>query len=101
MNKYIDEPENTIHLQGIGVWPAIPSSEVQVGDFLMWNYGGISEIIALISETKCFLEFSTYCNGAIYRRKLKKDRLVCRVSRDTAITMMKRNHQPIGFFEAQ
>lgn len=91
--------KNTIHLQGIGDCPAVPASEIKIGDFLMWNYGGILEVRELVKETPHFREFSVLCDGKLYRQKLKKTRLVCRVSQAEAVAETARNGFAVTFFE--
>lgn len=38
---------NTIHLQGYGKAPAIPLSDVRVGDVLLYNYGITGIVVAV------------------------------------------------------
>jgi len=43
--------ENTeqilVHLQGIGKIPGKRAMDLEVGDLIMWNYGGITEVMKL------------------------------------------------------
>lgn len=36
-----------MRLQGIGLVEARPAKEIQLGDRLVWNYGGISEVVSI------------------------------------------------------
>lgn len=74
---------DAIHLQGIGKVRAKKAIEFKEGEFMAWNYGFESKVLAIIEETAHFITFAI--SGDIddkekakstYTRRLKKDRLV-------------------------
>jgi len=65
-----------VHLQSVGLVKAKPASEFRVGEFMGWNFGSVSEVVAIREISKCFIEIDESLNGKIYQRRLKKDRLV-------------------------
>lgn len=66
-----------IHLQGIGMQPAITASEVAVGAVLLWNYGATSVVVEITKETAKSIVIKERCgNGKIYQRRMLKSRLV-------------------------
>lgn len=71
---------NTIKLQGIsGQQNAIPTKELKVGDFIIWNYGYKSEVVEIIpSKTGKTITFmlKSLESGNINPRKMGADRLV-------------------------
>lgn len=67
----------TIHLQSIGLYPALPASELQVGDVTVWNWGGRETITKIEQASKCFIAVTiTNKEGKEFTRRLKRDRLV-------------------------
>lgn len=74
--------ENTLTLQSIGHVIGTPAQEIQPGDFLMWNFGEISEITEIVKTTaKMIVVKEKSKSGNIYERKFSKNRLVCRLSK--------------------
>lgn len=71
---------NTVKLQGIsGQQPAIPTKELKVGDFIIWNFGYKSEVVEIIpSKTGKTITFmlKSFESGNINPRKMGADRLV-------------------------
>lgn len=71
---------NTVKLQGIhGQQPAIPTKELRVGDFIIWNFGYKSEVVEIIpSKTGKTITFmlKSLESGNINARKMGADRLV-------------------------
>ena len=71
---------NTVKLQGIhGQQPAIPTKELKVGDFVIWNYGYKSEVVEIIpSKTGKTITFmlKSLESGNVSARKMGADRLV-------------------------
>jgi hypothetical protein len=41
-----------IHLQGIGLFTAKPAADLKVGDTMVWNFGGTSEVVAMRQKGK-------------------------------------------------
>ena len=71
---------NAMRLQSIGVVQGTPAQQVKAGDFLMWNFGGVYKVNAILRETKAFVIISTSPKdepGKVYEQKLGKSRLVC------------------------
>lgn len=69
--------EASIHLQYIGRVPAQPASSIELGDYLTWNGGSRSRVLALVKETPAFLTFKTVTDdGLVWDRRIKKTRLV-------------------------
>lgn len=50
---------NTAHLQSIGTVPAIPLSDVQAGDTLVWNFGITREVVSVVPVTAKMVELTT------------------------------------------
>lgn len=66
------------HLQGLGSVPALEVKNLEIGDTVLWNYGGASKVTGFGAGTKCFsdVELEQIEDGHKYTRRLKKDRLV-------------------------
>ena len=73
-----------VHLQFIGDLPGTPSSELAVGDHLMWNGGAIYVITGIREASPKFIEITERNarkpGSQDYTRRLKKDRLVVRLT---------------------
>lgn len=70
--------ENTITLQSIGHVIGEPAKNIKVNDFLMWNFGCKSQVIAIVKETKNFIEITEKSeSGYVGNRKIKKQRIIC------------------------
>lgn len=71
---------NTVKLQGIhGQQPAIPTKELKLGDFIIWNYGYKSEVVEIIpSKTGKTITFmlKSLESGNVLPRKMGADTLV-------------------------
>ena len=71
---------NTVKLQGIsGQQSAIPTKELKIGDFIIWNFGYKSEVVEIIpSKTGKTITFmlKSLESGNINPRKMGADRLV-------------------------
>jgi hypothetical protein len=65
-----------VHLQNVGLVKAKRADEFKVGEYMGWNFGNVSQVVAIRDVSKCFLEIDENYNGKIYTRKMKKDRLV-------------------------
>lgn len=69
----------SIRLQGVGWGTGTPAGEIKPGDKLMWNYGYISEVIAVEPAGVQYLNFTLKSeDGHIGQRRMKKSRLVAR-----------------------
>lgn len=72
---------NAIQLQSIGWVPAVPAADLKVGNVLIWNFGGTTELVAIRDVSSKFLELTErwyderkgVCDSP---RRVKKDRLV-------------------------
>jgi hypothetical protein len=74
---------DTIHLQGIGQFPAKPASDFQIGDFAVWNQGYTSQVINVEPKGKKFLTWRIRTkDGKMWDRIVKADRLVAFSSRE-------------------
>jgi len=51
--------EQTIQLQAIGHVRAKPAQDFKIGECFVWNYGGVSKIVAVKKETKQQIVFIT------------------------------------------
>lgn len=76
-----DLATETLHLQGVGIRPAVRAAELESGDVTMWNYGCKETILGIAKETAKTIVFNIKCNnsGYIGTRKLAKDRLVVKI----------------------
>lgn len=68
-----DQP---VHLQSFGLAPSVPGEKLQIGDTMMFNRGGTSEIKAILKETPAFITFQIEEAGQLYERKVGKTRFV-------------------------
>ena len=69
--------KNTIHLQGIGDLKGIQAKDLKIGDILMWNYGGKTEVKYIeFSKTGKTLKIIERSDGKDYNRKLGANRIV-------------------------
>lgn len=75
-----DLATETLHLQGVGIKPAVRAAELESGDVTMWNYGRKETILGIAKETAKTIVFNIKCNdsGYVGTRRLAKDRLVVR-----------------------
>lgn len=71
---------NTVKLQGIsGQQSAIPTKDLKIGDFIIWNFGYKSEVVEIMpSKTGKTITFmlKSLESGNINPRKMGADRLV-------------------------
>lgn len=73
---------NTTHLQGIGRVEAKQVKDFSIGEKIMWNYGGVSEILEIVKETKSFITFKMFSTSLhrneepfTHERRMGKNRL--------------------------
>ncbi len=64
------------HLQSIGAYAAMKAEELRVGDTMVWNWGGTSEVVKIERASKCFLRIHEKSDGKVYQRRVKLGRLV-------------------------
>lgn len=76
-----DLATETLHLQGVGIKPAVRATELESGDVTMWNYGKKETILGIVKETAKTIVFNIKSNDSNYvgTRRLAKDRLVVRI----------------------
>ncbi len=80
--------QGLVHLQFVGDWPGTPASELAKGDHLMWNGGAVYVITGIREASPKFIEITERAvacrvdrDGTTeYTRRLKKDRLVVRLT---------------------
>ncbi len=71
----------TMHLQSIGSVPAVALKDCKPGDRLMWNFGEVSIIVAMVpSESGKSYMVTERCKTGDFTRRLGADRLVSRVT---------------------
>lgn len=77
------DTRQTIRLQGIGLVSAVPATEVQPGDVLVWNHGYKSDVIALEpkGEQSYTLRTRSHHDGKEYARTIRRTRLLARSSK--------------------
>jgi hypothetical protein len=69
--------EQAVQLQAVGLVKAKAAKEFQVGEFTGWNFGYISEILAITPKGNTMLTWTLRSeNGTIGTRNVKADRLV-------------------------
>jgi len=67
----------TITLQSVGHVIGEPANNLKVGDFTMWNFGSVEEVIEIVKYTASQLVVKVKsASGYIGERRLKKDRLI-------------------------
>jgi hypothetical protein len=76
-----DLATETLHLQGVGIKPAVRAAELESGDVTMWNYGKKETILGIVKETDKTIVFNIKSNdsGYVGTRRLAKGRLVVRI----------------------
>ncbi|MFB6629937.1 hypothetical protein ACFCWY_08585 [Streptomyces sp. NPDC056362] len=91
MSKSIDAASRTIHLQGIGRVPAAEAHELTVGDQLMYNSGGTTQITKIENASAQFLNITQVdtTSGEEHTRRTKKTSMVARVPENL--------HRPLGW----
>ncbi len=77
----IETGEKEIQIQSVGRMPAKPASEFKPGEFFLWNFGSIEQVIAIVEETAKSIIFKTqyFSQGSlqtIERRRFLKTRLI-------------------------
>lgn len=75
---------NAMQLQSIGWVLGTPAGEVKPGDHLMWNFGSVYIINAIVSETGKSKTVSTSPinePGKVFTQRFLKTRLVCRLEK--------------------
>jgi hypothetical protein len=82
LNKADQKQIGAIHLQSIGLVPAREASLLKSGDRLMYNFGYTYTVLTVKEASKFFVEIEEANDetGEIFKRKLKKDRLVAVVN---------------------
>jgi hypothetical protein len=71
-----------IHLIGIGNVPAVPLSDIQAGDRLMWNYGSVCEVVRVTQVAPKTIELvERDKDGREWTRRKRATRLVARIPR--------------------
>ena len=74
----------SIQLQGVGWCPAIKATQLKVGDYRVYNYGGLCKIVSIEEVSKCYLSITVESKegmafgdtGTLYTSKIKKSTLV-------------------------
>jgi hypothetical protein len=83
-------------LQYVGEVPAIPASEMKVGDVRMYNFGVTSLIIKIIEKSPKTLTIITVNEkGEYYMSDIRKDTLVCIVRRGEDVS----EHKPTQVYK--
>jgi hypothetical protein len=78
-----DDPR-AMWLQSIGAVLGTPFSEVEEGDFLMWNWGAVYEVGKTLKETQKTKVIETWDvekPEKKYQQRLFKSRLVCKLQK--------------------
>ncbi len=65
-----------VHLQSVGLVKAKPAVEFKPGEYMGWNFGSVTKVLAIREVSKCFVEIDQELNGKCYTSKFKKDRLI-------------------------
>lgn len=79
--KELDKKLGSIHLQGIGRYPAIPAGDMKVGDIIVYNYGSTSVVRAKKQVSPKTISVAVESQGStdkgqMYIRQYRVDRLV-------------------------
>jgi len=79
--KALDKKLGSIHLQGIGRYPAIPAGDLKVGDVIVYNYGGTSIVRVKKQVSPKTISVAVESQGRsdkgqVYIRQYRVDRLV-------------------------
>lgn len=70
---------NTVHLQGLGTYSAIPAADLRIGHILSWNYSPCGyEVVAIVDASPKFLKVTerNRKTGAETVRRINKATLV-------------------------
>jgi hypothetical protein len=79
--KALDNKLGSIHLQGIGRYPAIPAGDLKVGDVIVYNQGGTTIVRSKRKVSAKTIEVVVESQGRTdkgkhYTRQYRVDRLV-------------------------
>ena len=79
--QYLRE-RKLVHLIAVGDMPGTPAGELRAGDCLMWNFGSVYQVTAVREASPKFMEITERATkgGEEYKRRLRKDRLVVRLT---------------------
>lgn len=67
---------STIQLQSYGRAPAVPASDLRVGNILLWNFGSTSELVRIEPLSQHYINIVERTERGEFTRKVKKSRLV-------------------------
>ena len=67
---------NTMRLQGVGMVEGTEAREIKVGDFLMWNFGGMCEVMSVNHKSAKTVEIVERYEGKDYDRTMRSGRMV-------------------------
>ena len=56
--------------------PAKRAAELEIGDTMIWNYGGTSTLVSIDRETAKTIWTTVESSGKLYNRKFRKTTLV-------------------------
>jgi len=65
-----------VQLQSVGWCQAVKATELKVGDYRVYNYGGKCKIVDIKEISKCYLSITVEDQGKLYTSKIKKSTLV-------------------------
>lgn len=79
--KALDKKLGSIHLQGIGRYPAVPAGDLKVGDIIVYNQGGTTIVRSKRKVSAKTIEVVVESQGRTdkgkhYTRQYRVDRLV-------------------------
>jgi hypothetical protein len=75
--KALDKKLGSIHLQGIGRYPAVPAGDLKVGDIIVYNQGGTTIVRSKRKVSAKTIEVVERTDkGKLYTRQYRVDRLV-------------------------
>ncbi|MBE7473139.1 MAG: hypothetical protein DPW09_36185 [Anaerolineae bacterium] len=84
IEREMNRKNSLVHLQRIGKVAGKPAQEFKPGEFMMWNFGGVSRVEGVVKETPTYITFNISWPGKGNSwndrsediRRLKKTRLV-------------------------
>ena len=68
--------KQSIQIQAVGRVEAKPAVDFKIGESMMWNFGGTTEILRIVRETAKMIIYELQGENDTHERKFKKDRLV-------------------------
>lgn len=81
MKRVNESTKNAMRLQSIGWVLGTPAGQIKLNDYLMWNFGEMSQVTEIIKETDKSIVICESYKDKTYTRRFAKTRLVCIIAK--------------------